>query len=87
MTTLIAKEQISEYQIVPAFVDKSEYWQDELKYAVRLGNEFKGKSVITFETTQGPRTVETTVWSVTDKYVGLKSGTNIPLESIIDIHH
>lgn len=87
MTTLIAKEQISEYQIVPAFVDKSEYWQDELKYAVRLGNEFKGKTVITFETTQGPRTVETTVWSVTDKYVGLKSGTNIPLESIIDIHH
>ncbi len=87
MTTLIAKEQISEYQIVPAFVDKSEYWQDELKYAVRLGNEFKGKTVITFETTQGPRTVETTVWSVTDKYVGLKSGTNIPLASIIDVHH
>lgn len=87
MTTLIAKEQIADYQIIPAFVDKSEYWQDELKYGVRLGNEYKGKSVITFETTQGPRSVETTIWNVTDQFVGLKSGMNIPLSSIIDIHH
>lgn len=87
MNTLIAKEHIADFQIIPAFVDKTEFWKDELDYAVRLGNEFKGKSVITFETTQGPKSVETTVWSVTDKFLTLKSGTSIPLSSIIDIHH
>lgn len=85
MTTLIAKEEIPRYTIVPAFVDKSEEWEKELSYAVRLGNEFKAKTLITFETTQGPKTVETTVWSVTDRYLQLKGGTLIPLSSIINV--
>ncbi len=86
MATLIEKEEIAQYKIVPAFVDNTDAWQKELNYAVRLGNEFKGKTLITFETTEGPRTVSTTVWSVTDKYIQLKGGTNIPLNSIIDVH-
>lgn len=87
MTTLIAKEEISEYKIVPAFVDKSEYWKSALNYGVRLGNEFKGKTHITFETTQGPRSVLTTIWSITDKYLHLKGGMVIALASIIDIQY
>ncbi len=86
MATLIAKEEIPQYKIVPAFVDNSIQWSKELAYAARLGNEFKGKTSITFETTQGPRSVSTTVWSVTDNYLQLKGGTNIPLNSIIDVH-
>lgn len=84
--TIIEKEQIPDYKIVPAFVDKSEYWEKEMQYAVRLGNEFKGKATITFETTQGPRAVTTTVWSVTNKYIQLKAGLSIPLNSVIDMH-
>ncbi|HYD22736.1 MAG TPA: hypothetical protein VEB40_14740 [Flavipsychrobacter sp.] len=86
MATLIAKEEIGEYKIVPAFVDRTEQWQRDLTYATRLGNEFKGKTSITFETTDGPRSVETTVWSVTDGYLQLKGGTLIPVKSIIDVH-
>ena len=86
MPTTIAKEEISFYKIIPAFVDNSEYWRGELAYAVRLGNEFKGKTTITFETTQGPKSVETTVWSLSDKYLELKGGRLIQLDSIIDIH-
>lgn len=86
MATLIEKEDIPLYKIIPAFVDKSENLEKELAYATRLGNEFKGKTQITFETTQGPRTVNTTVWSVIDNYVQLKGGTIIPLRSVIDIH-
>ena len=86
MATLIAKEEIPQYKIVPAFVDNTEHWQKELQYATRLGNEFKGKTSITFETTQGPRSVSTTVWSVTDRYLQLKGGMNIPLNSIIEVH-
>ncbi len=86
MPTLIAKEEIPQFKIVPAFVDNSEHWRQELAYAVRLGNEFKGKTSITFETTQGPKTVETTVWSCTDEYIQLKGGMLIPLGSVIDMH-
>jgi hypothetical protein len=86
MATLIAKEEIPLYKIIPAFVDNSDHWRKELTYATRLGNEFKGKSNITFETTQGPCTVDTTVWSVTDNYLQLKGGLTIPLSSIIEVH-
>lgn len=86
MPTTIAKESISDYKIIPAFVDNSSQWHQELQYAVRLGNEFKGKTSITFETTQGPKEVETTVWSLSERYLQLKGGTLIPLESIINIH-
>lgn len=86
MNTLIEKEAIPDYKIVPAFVDNSEQWRKELDYAVRLGNEHKGKTTILFETTQGPRSVQTTVWSLTDSYLHLKGGTVIPLNSIIELH-
>jgi hypothetical protein len=86
MATLIAKENISECRIVPAYVDRSSDWLDRLQYSARLGNEFKGKTVITFETTKGPLSAETTVWSVTDNHVMLKGGVHIPLSSVIDIY-
>lgn len=72
MAATIAKEDIPLLTIVPAFVDKSAHWRKELDYAVRLGNEMKGKTTITFETNKGPQTVETTVWSFTDDYLQLK---------------
>jgi hypothetical protein len=86
MATIIAKEQIPEYRIVPAFVDRTPVWLDQLQYSCRLGNEFKGKTVITFETTKGPRAVETTIWSVTDNHLMLKGGVEIPLCSVIDLY-
>ena len=86
MATIIEKEQIPDYKLVPAFVDKSEQWEKEMRYAARLGNEFKGKTTIIFETTQGPRAVTTTVWSVTRNFIQLKGGLSIPLSSVIDMH-
>ena len=86
MANLIAKEQIPDYRIVPAYVDRSSYWINKLQYSVRLGNEFKGKTVVTFETTKGPLSVETTIWSVTDNHLSLKGGVEIPLSSVIDIY-
>jgi len=84
--TLISKEDIGRYHIEPALENKTEFWRKELSYAVRLGNEFKGKTVLTFQTSDGPKTVETTIWSLTDNYIHLKGGVTIPLKSIIEIH-
>lgn len=83
---LIEKEEISSHKIIPAAEDRSSYWLEKLGYAVRLGNEFKGKTAVTFNTVDGPLTVFTTLWSFTEDYVQLKAGVMIPLNSIIDVH-
>ncbi|MCH5715634.1 hypothetical protein [Niabella hibiscisoli] len=83
---LIEKEEITNYTIIPAEEDRSAFWKEKLEYAVRLGNEFKSKTSITFNTSDGPRTVHTTVWSLTENYIALKAGTLIPLKSLIDVH-
>lgn len=50
-----------------------------------LGNVLKRKVKILIQTELGPREVYTTIWAATDDYIMLKSGTAIPLESVIDI--
>lgn len=85
-TQLINKEEIPLMKITDAQVDQSAKWREMLEYGVRLGNEFKGKTSISFQTEEGIRTVETTIWSATDKYLSLKGGIIIPLTSIIDLH-
>lgn len=83
---LIPKEAIESYHIVQAEEDRSVYWKQHLNYAVRLGNEFKSKTTVTFNTAEGPQSVETTVWSLTENHISLKGGVLIPLNSIIDVH-
>jgi hypothetical protein len=82
---LIAKESIELSDIIPAEENHTEELRSKLNSAQRLGNEFKAKADITFNTRKGPKTVSTTVWSVTEKYLQLKSGVHIPLNSLIDI--
>lgn len=84
---LIPKEEVANQQIIRAEEDNSVYWKERLDYAVRLGNEFKSKTTITFNTTEGPKSIETTVWSLTENYISIKGGILIPLKSIIDVHY
>jgi hypothetical protein len=86
MTTKIEKEDIPKLKLINAEKDNSKKWKAELDYAVRLGNEHKGKTTISFITTEGIYQVETTIWSVTDNTLSLKGGIIIPLKSITDIH-
>ena len=82
---LIEKETIEDVKFVKADPDQTTYYRQILKYFERLGNEFKGKCIIAFNTTEGHRKVNTTVWSVTEDYVQLKGGISIPLSSIIGV--
>lgn len=86
-TSLIDKEEIENYRIVSADIDKTHELISKLNDAQRLGNEFKAKTTITFMTEDGPKRVETTVWSLTDNYIQLKAGILIPLRSLIDISY
>lgn len=87
MATPILKEDISNVKLIPATVDNSSKWFEKLVYAVRLGNAYKGKTAITFNTEEGERTVETTVWSLTDKFIQLKGGILIPLNTIVNVEN
>lgn len=82
---LIEKESIDISKIKPADQNHTEELRGKLNSAQRLGNEFKSKADITFDTSEGPKTVSTTVWSVTENYIQLKGGIHIPLKSLIDI--
>lgn len=81
----IEKEAIDISIVIPADQNHTEELRDKLNAAQRLGNEFKSKADITFNTKEGAKTVSTTVWSVTEKYLQLKNGIHIPLKSLIDI--
>ncbi len=85
--TLIEKESISNYKIIPAERNRAEELSRKLYDAQRLGNEFKAKVDIVFQTDDGPKRVETTVWSLTDKYIQIKNGVLIPLSSIISVDY
>ncbi|MEG0697083.1 MAG: hypothetical protein RR447_08110 [Algoriella sp.] len=84
---LIEKEEIFNYKFLDAPKDEVTVEVSKLNGAVRLGNEFKSKAYITFQTDQGPKKIETTVWSVTEKYLQIKNGVLIPLKSLIDIQY
>lgn len=85
MINIVDKERLPLFTFIKAEEDNSLKWHDELKYAMRLGNEHKGKATISFNTTEGVFTVTTTVWFVTHTDLQLKGGMNIPLNSITDV--
>lgn len=82
---LIEKETIAVDKIIPATTKLSEELINKLSTTSRLGNEFKGKATLTFNTTDGPKKVYTTVWAVTEKFIQLKNNVHIPIKSLIDI--
>ena len=53
-----------------------------LYLAMLMGNNFQSKVKIVFNTLEGYREIFTTVWATTEKFILLKGGTFIPLESI-----
>lgn len=58
-----------------------------LYLAMILGNGYKSKVKITFDTIDGPRRVETTVWATTERNVMLKGGVTIPVQSIYAVEY
>ncbi|MET4082537.1 hypothetical protein ABIB40_002497 [Pedobacter sp. UYP30] len=84
---LVEKDHIKYLNIIDSKNINLHEFKSKLEDAQRLGNEFKSKANITFNTTIGPKRVYTTVWSVTEKYIQLKNNIHIPLASLIDIDY
>lgn len=84
---VIHKEEIPNFKFAAVHVENQAELKRQLQSAMRLGNEFKSKTKITFMTLDGPKSVETTVWTVTDLYIQIKSGVVIPLGSLLKIEY
>ena len=56
-----------------------------LERATTLGNAYHAKVRIDFETTDGTKEVDTTIWATTEKHILLKGGVTIPIHCILDI--
>lgn len=84
---LIPKEDIPKYQLMRASEDHVMELRQKLRGAVRLGNEFKSKATITFQTVEGPKRVETTVWTLTEDALQIKNGVVLPLGSLLAVDY
>lgn len=88
-TDYVAKENISQLTFPKEDVLVDEIAKIERKKrverAMRLGNTRKSKVRIIFEDVEGKKTVETTIWGVTEKNIILKQTTIIPIRRIHEI--
>lgn len=87
---VIPKEEINGYHFSDTEVLADEVDRARRKIlldgAMALGNDYKQKVKIIFETTDGIFAVETTVWAVTDNHVELKAGKDIPISAIREVN-
>ena len=86
---LIPKEEVTTLKFVPYDVLSTEDERKErfrkLEKAMLLGNGYKAKVKITFETLEGARKIETTVWEASDDQLMIKSDVMIPIHAVIDV--
>ena len=87
---LIEKEIICNLMFPKDEVLKDEQAQQNrrttLENAMKLGNNHRHKSTITFEDSENLKQVQTTVWGVTDKWILLKRGLVIPISRVHEVN-
>lgn len=88
--TLIEKEHLPQIQFIKSDVLTEKPMkarrQENLMRALMLGNNYRCKVKITFKTDTGfIKQVETTIWSITDKYLLLKGNLFIPIRAMVDL--
>ncbi|MCH8318779.1 MAG: hypothetical protein IIA88_09855 [Bacteroidetes bacterium] len=85
-SSLIEKEKIGKLQFPGEEVLKSltaiEKRRLQLEGATILGNSYRHKVKIIFETLKGIKQVDTTIWATTEKNITLKGGVIIPIHCI-----
>lgn len=88
-TTIVPKEAIQGLQFprneVLADPEAIRAREAQLKRACELGNAEKGKVRIQFQTVDGPKEVQTTVWGFTGESISLKNGAWIPVTAILQV--
>lgn len=88
-SNIIQKEEISRLNFSDKEVLNSSEKINEryhlLKRGEALGNAYKHKLKILFQTTEGRWAVYTTIWFATEIHIQLKGGVVIPVKAIEDV--
>ncbi len=83
---LIEKESIPELSFLHSKAKKQSVdIVEQINKATQLGNSQKGKVSIFFESDQGLKRVETTVWAAGSKFICLKGAVWIPIANLVEI--
>jgi hypothetical protein len=86
---MIEKEHIPQYapvnQDVLSGEDSRKTRMQQLMRFLKGGNAFQVKAKIVFQTLQGLKAVNTTIWNVSETHVALKGGLTIPVHSILEV--
>lgn len=56
-----------------------------LHMAIILGNCFKNKVTIIFQSAEGINKLTATIWAVTDQHVIIKGGATLPISCVMDV--
>ncbi len=84
--TEVKKEDVSGFKFVSVNGSEDAVFKaqrrSDLERAIRLGNADHQKVKIIFETTEGAKFTDTTVWNLTENYIILKGNIDIPIRSI-----
>ena len=84
--TEVRKEDVSDLKFVsinkPGDPTFTEQLRSDLERALLLGNSLHLKVKIIFETTEGTRLTDTTIWNLTEHYIILKGNVDIPIRAI-----
>lgn len=87
--TEIAKEKVPQLHFPQQPVNLSRVHRTTLdrkiRMAMTLGNTEHCKCRILFKDADGMKYVETTVWSVDNHHIVLKSGITLPIARVIDV--
>ncbi len=89
-TLMIDKEELVKVKFSPSEVfedvTKKSERKKKLQRALKLGNNYKTHVRLTLKSKfHKVFQTEATVWAVTEKYVTLKGGINVPINSIVSV--
>jgi hypothetical protein len=80
---IIEKEEILNLSFGDDFVvNQPSNLKAKLAEATKLGNLFHGKIRIVFQSDQGKKAIETTIWATGNQYIALKGGMWLPISRI-----
>ncbi len=83
---LIEKESIANLSFTQSkATQQADDLIDQINKATQLGNSQKGKVSIFFQSDQGLKRVETTIWAAGSKFICLKGAVWIPIANLVEI--
>jgi hypothetical protein len=90
--TATMKPELIEKEAIPTLnfktqiqIEQSPDLMNRLHEATKLGNLHQGKIAIIFQSDEGWKRVETTIWATGAKYICLKGGVWLPISRISEI--